>query len=195
MLLFFVSINLYNYSKIESVSDKLIDILIENNDELIVSDNDDFLSREIPFETRYVVVKLHSDGTIDADVSHNSVLNEEEAVLLANEAIHFQKNKGYIRKFRFRSVKDGENYSVYFVNCEQKMKFEKGFLISCVTFATISFLGALIVVILLSEVYVIPVMAAYEKQNRFISNAAHELKTPLTVISANNELIELEEDF
>ena len=48
------------------------------------------------------------------------------------------------------------------------------------------------ILILLASKYVFkPVDEAYQKQKRFISNASHELKTPLTIISANNELIEM----
>ncbi len=42
---------------------------------------------------------------------------------------------------------------------------------------------------LLSNVAVKPVKEAWEQQKRFIADASHELKTPLTVILANNEIL------
>lgn len=37
-----------------------------------------------------------------------------------------------------------------------------------------------------------PVSESYDKQKRFITDAGHELKTPLTIIDADAELVELE---
>lgn len=38
-----------------------------------------------------------------------------------------------------------------------------------------------------------PVSESYEKQKRFITDASHEIKTPLTIIDANTEVIEMME--
>ena len=47
------------------------------------------------------------------------------------------------------------------------------------------------IVSVLSQQAIEPYVRNYEKQKRFITNAGHELKTPLAIISANNELVEL----
>lgn len=52
----------------------------------------------------------------------------------------------------------------------------------------------LIVSIRLSKVITAPVINAWDDQRQFISNASHELKTPLTIILANTELLESSED-
>ena len=54
---------------------------------------------------------------------------------------------------------------------------------------TISFL----LLIPLSSLFVKPLVTSRKKQQRFISDASHELKTPLTIISANKEIIEIEQ--
>lgn len=46
----------------------------------------------------------------------------------------------------------------------------------------------------LSEKIVAPVKDSYDKQKMFIANASHELKTPLAVIEANIEALEVKKD-
>ncbi len=50
-----------------------------------------------------------------------------------------------------------------------------------------------VIAAILSRWAVRPYVENYEKQKRFITNAGHELKTPLAIISANNELQEMME--
>ena len=53
------------------------------------------------------------------------------------------------------------------------------------------FIFFVIIVSALSGIVIRPFIRNYEKQRRFITNAGHELKTPLAIISANTELQEL----
>ena len=53
-------------------------------------------------------------------------------------------------------------------------------------------LAILCILILVSEKVAKPFVEGYEKQRRFISNAGHDIKTPLTIINADAELLELE---
>lgn len=55
----------------------------------------------------------------------------------------------------------------------------------------ISFILFAFIFTLFSGKVIKPFVRNYEKQRRFITNAGHELKTPLAIISANNELVEL----
>jgi len=57
--------------------------------------------------------------------------------------------------------------------------------------SSIGYVCVFLLILLASKYVFKPVDEAYLKQKRFISNASHELKTPLTIISANNELIEM----
>lgn len=58
-----------------------------------------------------------------------------------------------------------------------------------IVFGGISILILLMVSIILSKWVVKPIETAYEKQKQFISDAGHELKTPISTISANAEIL------
>lgn len=61
---------------------------------------------------------------------------------------------------------------------------------SCVLIGLAAFLGFLAISILLARWAVRPMEKAWEQQRQFVGDASHELKTPLTVILTNAELLE-----
>lgn len=56
------------------------------------------------------------------------------------------------------------------------------------------YLLQIVVVYLISLTVFEPIKVAFAKQRQFVSNASHELKTPLTIISANADVIKQKED-
>ena len=65
-------------------------------------------------------------------------------------------------------------------------------LLSCVCVSIAGLIAVLILMILLSGRIVKPVLVSYEKQKQFITDAGHEIKTPITIIDADAELLEME---
>ncbi len=44
----------------------------------------------------------------------------------------------------------------------------------------------------MSDKIIKPIAESYEKQKRFITDASHEIKTPLTIINANADVLEMD---
>ena len=53
-------------------------------------------------------------------------------------------------------------------------------------------LAVLLLVVLLSKRAVGPVAESYQRQRQFVTDASHELKTPLTLLQANLDILESE---
>lgn len=152
------------------------------------------MSPETPFEMRYFSVKLDTDGVVLAvDTSKIAAVDTNEAEKYAKE-IHFGgRGRGYMDSYKYMSgeTKDG-NLIYVFLDATRELDSLRAFLIWSLIVTALGVLAVFVLVVLLSETALKPIIESYEKQKRFITDAGHEMKTPLTVISANAEIIEME---
>ena len=91
-----------------------------------------------------------------------------------------------LRYYRFESP---QTRSVVFADISSERATLDGLLRTCPIIGVISFFGFLWASILLSKWAVRPVEQAWKEQRQFIAAASHELKTPLTVIMTNAQLM------
>lgn len=153
-----------------------------------------YMSPETPYELRYFSVKLDTDGGVIAiDTSKIAAIDITEAEEYARIIHGGKRGDGFIDSYKYKSgtTKDG-NLIYVFLDADRELKSLRSFLISSLIITALGILLVFAIVILLSDTALRPIIESYEKQKRFITDAGHEMKTPLTVISANAEIIELE---
>ena len=151
------------------------------------------MSPETPFETRFFTVKLNTDGTVTAvDTTKVVAVDDALAESYAKHVLAEGKEVGYHSTYRFMTNSDENGTICVFVDAYRELESVRSFVISSVVISLIGILMVFVLVVLLSEVALKPIIESYEKQKRFITDAGHEMKTPLTVISANTEIIEME---
>ena len=151
------------------------------------------MSPETPFETRYFSVKLDTDGTVtETNTTKIVAVDDALAIRYAKSVISGKKETGYVSTYRFMKAETDNGYICVFIDANRELESFRFFFISSLIISALGILMVLVIVILLSDVALKPVIESYEKQKRFITDAGHEMKTPLTVITANTEIIEME---
>ena len=143
------------------------------------------------------VLLVYTDLDVIIDTAHVALISEEKARELADEAKSRRKQEGYYkvdnRTYRYAVAQNAKNETiVVFVDCNKTMLFADNFL----KISLLSAIGGLFLVFIIMFFFSKKIVAKstenYQKQKRFVTDASHELKTPLTIISANNELLSIE---
>lgn len=202
------SINIINYVNVGRTADARLSILADNGGQFPFAPShgpvkDSLfphkkISAETPFETRYFTVTLSSDGTVvSTDTESIAAISDDDAGSYA--AVLFQKGKteGYLDCYKYRAVSctgaDGSQTTLYiFLDCERELNTFEAFLFASIGISLAGLLLVFLLVLFFSRLMVKPVAESYEKQKRFITDASHEIKTPLTIIDANTEVLEME---
>lgn len=156
------------------------------------------ISPESQFDTRYFTVTISESGDVEKiDTGKIASISSETAAEYAKTLWTSGRTgdgkSGYMDSYKYMIVdKDGSSMYI-FLNCQRELSTIKTYLWAS---AGISALGLIVVFVMIyffSGKVLKPVSESYEKQKRFITDASHEIKTPLTIIDANTEVIEMME--
>ena len=154
------------------------------------------MSPETPFELRYFSVKLSQSGEVlDVYTDKIVAVNDTKAADYARDIFSGKstKDRGYVDTYRYMvGTTDDGNLIYVFLDANREIKSFTSFIIASITMTALGMVMVFLIVILLSNTALRPIIESYEKQKRFITDAGHEMKTPLTIISANTEIIEME---
>ena len=153
--------------------------------------------RELAYQSRYYSVWFAPEGTVSRiDLEHLVSLTEEEALAQAESVFASGKAKGFAGEYRYCRATGEEETLLVFLNCEREFSTFRDFLYASVGISLAGTVAVFLLLLAVSGRIVQPVAESYAKQKRFITDAGHELKTPITIIRADADVLqsELEED-
>lgn len=196
--------NAINYSMVVKESDSTINLLIHPDDPAhknspppansrdgIKDPAHGGMSPEIPYESRYFTVTVSESGEIvKTDLSKILSVDDSSVDDYAEKALSSSRSRGFIKQFRFAKRTSGKETEIIFLDCGRKLDAFKAFLWVSVSVGLGGCVIMFAVFVLISGKIVKPIAESYEKQKQFVSDAGHEMKTPLTIINANLDLLE-----
>ncbi len=152
------------------------------------------LSVEAPYESRYFSVRLAEDGSVNnVDTGRIAAVDMDSAVEYAEKALDTGKERGFLDDYRYVVTTSSEGDTlVIFLDCGRNLGTFRTFLFASIGMAAAGCAAVLLLVVLFSGRIVRPVAESYEKQKRFITDAGHEIKTPLAIIDADADVLEMD---
>lgn len=147
---------------------------------------------ETPFETRYFIVELTDRQEVKSvDLEHIAALDRRTVVDTVNEILAAGGARGYVDHYRF-GVFHNENGSstIVVLDCFLQLQAANNIIRISVFVALACALIVFVLLLFLSKRAIRPYVENLERQRQFVTDASHELKTPLAILSADMGLLE-----
>lgn len=151
-------------------------------------------NEETPFSTRFFVLYYNEDGTlIRADLEKIAAVTLDDTQKYLNIALKNGEGYGFTDGYKYKVTKqDDGNFSAVFLDDYREMSSAYTILILSIAATVICSALICILIVLFSKRAVKPAIESNKKQKQFITDASHELKTPITVISTSLGVLEME---
>ncbi len=203
------AINILNYSRVVRDSDAVLAVLAENggqfpkregsmkhkerNRDWFFEELSPELSPELAYESRYFTVRLSSEGNVTSvDTGRITAVDTDTAKEYAVKLWKSGRKSGFVSSYRYLRSDEECDTVIIFLDCRSRVSSFRSFLIYSVVVSLAGMVAVAVLVLLLSKMVMKPLQESYEKQKSFITDAGHEIKTPLTIIDADATILEME---
>ena len=188
-------INVSSYVKKNEQLDFLLKLIADNNGKFPSYQKNfrpDILTEETEHSIRYFWIEIDEEGKITAsNLDHIIAVNDENLGVIANKIEESGKDSAYYKNYKYLVIQKEEERLIVLIDATIYIREAKTLaLYSCEVAG-----GALVIVFAslsaISKRIIKHVIANLEQQKEFVTNAGHELKTPVAIILANAEVLEI----
>lgn len=191
-------VNVTNFYNLKRSSDELLKTLVENNGVMPSFKLNDNSKEEKTvylknFSNRFFTVKTdNKKNVITVNTDDVFFTSAQEAVEYAKTVLSKGQSRGFYKGFKYLIEDTGKGKLIAFVDVVKDYGVIYSNLGNSIIIGIVVLFLVALFSFLLSKKAVRPMVQAYKKQNAFITDASHELKTPLAIINTSADVLEME---
>ena len=144
------------------------------------------------YGNRYFIAGIDEAGELNDLSRQQEIVSEDEAARLARLVMDSGQTKGYVEEYKFLVFERDSGNAICFLDCSVNFSSLNELLLVSIVVGAVGIILGFLFILVMSRKTVEPVRISIEKQKQFITNAGHELKTPLSAIATNTDILEMD---
>lgn len=178
--------SLYEASK----SSALVTIFSDGEEDMIVTKN---TASKTPNNNGFSIAKIDENKNVIRSYRDDVLIKgKDDLQKLVTDAVNESSTSGYVGTYRYLKVNNDAGNLVLLLNTQRDLDSFHAFMRNSIIVSSIVILSVFILLVLISKKAIAPIQQSFQKQKQFITDASHELKTPLAIIRSNTDVLELE---